>query len=115
MRSRLTLSAVLVSAAALTLWSCAQNNWLELNPEPDVSAPTFHIMGSVKYLDLEGGVFVITDADGTQYNPVNLPDSFKVDKMAVEAEARRRDDLASAAMAGPMVELLRIRARTDGE
>jgi hypothetical protein len=69
------------------------------------------ITGRVEYVDVEGGVFAIVDTDGTRYNPLNLPDSFKVDKMAIEAEARRRDDMVSPAMVGPIIELMRIRAR----
>ena len=103
-----TLSA----AALLAMLSCSgsSHEWVEITPEPSVSAATMRIVGTMAYVDVEGGMFVIRDAAGVQYNPINLPDSFKVDKMAVEADVRQRDDLVSAAMVGPMVELLRIRA-----
>jgi hypothetical protein len=58
---------------------------------------------------------VIRDAGGTQYNPTNLPEPFQVDGKAVEAEARRRDDMASIGMVGPIVELIRIRERAGGD
>ena len=38
----------------------------------------------------------------------------QIHDMGVEAEVRRRDDLVSTAMIGPVVEVLRIRARSDG-
>jgi heat shock protein HslJ len=110
--------AILVPIAALILSSCASTGgkgWAELKPETAGSGPTVHITGTVHHLDLEGGVFVIRDADGTQYNPVNLPDAFRVDGMAVEVDARRRDDMASIGMVGPLVELLRIRSRPGGD
>jgi hypothetical protein len=66
----------------------------------------------VHYLDLEGGLFVIRDAQGVQYNPTNLPETFRRDGMLVEAEAQRRDDMASIGMVGSIVELLRIRLRS---
>jgi hypothetical protein len=101
----------LAIAAATTLVSCGgAHEWLELNPEPDIKAPTFRLVGAVHYLDVEGGIFAIQSTDGTNYNPVNLPESFKVNKMSIEADARVRTDLVSSAMIGPMVELLRIRA-----
>ena len=108
-----TLSA----AALLALLACSASSheWVEITAEPSVSAPTIRLMGTMVYLDVDGGMFVIRDADGTQYNPINLPDSFKVDKMAIEADVRQRDDLVSGSMVGPMIELLRIRAVGDGE
>lgn len=104
----------LVSIAGLGLLSCAtagSNGWVELEPDPAGSGPAFHLRGVVHYLDVEGGLFVIRDAEGTQYNPINLPEAFRVDGMAVEAEARRRDDMASIGMVGPLVEMLRVRSR----
>ena len=106
---------LLTPAAVLVLSSCASTagtGWVALDPpKPTGSGPTFHLTGTVHHMDLEGGLFVIRDAQGTQYSPLNLPDAFRVDGMAVEAEARRRDDMASIGMVGPLVELLRIRSR----
>ncbi|HXS11006.1 MAG TPA: hypothetical protein VN852_13570 [Candidatus Krumholzibacteria bacterium] len=102
------IALALVAAASVV--ACGSHEWLELNPEVDVKAPTFRLTGEVHYVDVEGGIFTIQSTDGTTYNPVNLPDSYKVDKMAVEADARVRTDLVSPAMVGPLVELLRIRA-----
>jgi len=106
---------ILVPVAVLILPSCAStagNGWVELKPpQPAGSGPTFYITGTVHHLDLEGGLFVIRDTEGRQYNPLNLPDAFRVDGMALEADARRRDDMASIGMVGPLVELLRIRSR----
>lgn len=104
-------SLALAFVAASVLTSCSgSHDWLELNPEPKVDAPTFHFTGAVKYVDIEGGVFAVETTDGTKYNVVNLPESYKVDGMAIEAEGRVRTDLVSPAMIGPIVELLRIRA-----
>ena len=104
---------IIILMAALVVSACASTNqWVELTPEPGVESAPFHISGTVKYIDVEGGVFVIQDVDGTRYNPINLPDTFKSDGMSVEAEARRREDLVSAAMIGPIIELLRIRSRS---
>jgi len=102
----------LTPVVAFILAACASsgsNGWVELEPDTPGSGPTFHLEGTVHHLEIEGGLFVIRDAEGTQYNPANLPDEFRGDGMAVEADARRRDDMASIGMVGPIIELLRIR------
>ena len=117
MRCRLcNFRSVLILVAALILPSCAsvgKNGWVELTPQPKGSGPVIHVTGTVHHLALEGGLFVIRDAASTQYNSINLPEAFRVEGMAVEAEARRRDIVASIGMVGPIVELLRIRKRPD--
>ena len=106
---------VLVAAAMTIFTSCAGmggERWVELEtPSPDPGAVE-RIAGTVHHLDVEGGLFVIRDAAGTQYHPTNLPEAFRHEGMAVEADARRRDDMMSIGMVGPMIELLRVRQRS---
>jgi hypothetical protein len=93
------------------LSSCANNagsDWVEATPASAGARATVHISRTVRHLDPEGGLFVIRDVDGTQYNPSNLPGGFQVDGMAVEAQARHRDEIATIGMVGPVVELQRI-------
>jgi len=104
--------------ATLTLAACAgasagggAGRWTELEPESGNDGEVLEVAGTVHQLDIEGGVFVIENAEGTRFNPTNLPEAFKVEGKAVEAEARRRDDVMSLGMVGPIVELLRIRER----
>ena len=89
-----------------------ESGWTEPPAVAAGSASELRISGTVRHLELEGGLFVIRDASGTQYNPLNLPDAYKQDGLAVEVQARRRDDAASIGMVGPMIEILRIRKRT---
>jgi len=108
-------SARLALFGAMALSSCAGSRgpgWVVPQPPPAAAGETFSIIGTVHHLDLEGGVFVIRDASGTQYQPMNLPESFRRDGMLVEAQVQRRDDMASISMVGPLVEVLRIRVRT---
>ena len=86
--------------------------WTEVKHEADGRGEAITLRGTVRHLDLEGGVWVNEDAGGARYTPMNLPDAFQRDGMAVEAEGRRRDDVMSVSMVGPMVELLRIRERS---
>jgi hypothetical protein len=100
----------LALVAGMGVASCSgSHDWIDLNPEPSVNAPEFRLIGAVHYLDVEGGIFAIESSDGTKYNPINLPESYKHDGMPIEADARVRTDLVSPAMIGPMLELLRVR------
>ena len=112
----MTVKHAPIALIAMFLWSCAttkndgESDWTEL----EVTAPgdkAFRVSGTVKFLDLEGGVFVIRDDAGVQYNPTNLPEPFRQDGLSIEADAFRRDGMVSIAMVGPMIELSRIRER----
>ncbi|MHB1328053.1 MAG: hypothetical protein ACYC2K_07610 [Gemmatimonadales bacterium] len=85
--------------------------WVVVEPPPEAAGQAVTIIGTVRHLDLEGGLYVISNADGINYNPTNLPAAFRVDGKPVEAEGRQRDDMASIGMVGPIVELVRIRDR----
>ncbi len=105
--------SVLCFIAVIAISSCANNHeggWVELNPEA-TSGETVHVTGTVHRLELEGGVFVIRDAGGAQYNPINLPESFRREGMAVEVVGRHRGDMASIGMVGIVIEIVRIRER----
>lgn len=103
-------------AMALMLASCASAGtgpWVEVTPEAAAPGTLLPIMGTVQHLDLEGGVYVIRDAEGRTFHPTNLPAAFRVDGLAVEAVARPREDQMSIGMVGQLVELVRIRKRQD--
>jgi heat shock protein HslJ len=109
-----------VACLTLFLAACAgggagreSNPWEDLGPGKE-SGPVFLLGGTVRHVELEGGLFVIDAADGTRYVPTNLPPDYQVDGLALEAEARRRDDMASIAMVAPLVELVRIRKAAAG-
>lgn len=68
-----------------------------------------HIEGTIRHLDLEGGVWVLEGDDGTTWNPTNLPEGFRTEGLEVEAEARIQEDAMSMAMVGPLIEIVRIR------
>lgn len=101
-----------MSLLLFTLAACASSapdEWRQLGTSPQDSAQTLRITGTVRYLDIEGGVHVIVDAQGTRFTPTNLPESFRSDGAQVEVEATRQLDMVSATMVGPLIELVRIR------
>ena len=109
----ISMPIVALLLSACTNVSEKANNWVKLKPESAASGSVLHITGTVHRLDLEGGLFVIRSTEGTQYNPINLPETFRVDAMAIEADAYLRESMASISMVGPIVELIRIRGRSE--
>ena len=103
--------------AALILSACAVTNkdaWVELRSGAATTRTTVQIKGTVVRSDLEGGLYLIRSTEGTNYNPTNLPDAYRVDGQAIQATAQRRDDLVSIGMVGVIVDLVRIRAQSKG-
>ena len=73
----------------------------------DVTTPDLAETGTVRFIDIEGGCWVIETSDAI-YEPTNLPAELRDDGLGVTFQATVRDDLASICMVGQIVELLRI-------
>lgn len=72
--------------------------------EPDIRGT-----GRIVYLDFEGGFFGIIAEDGSRYDPVNLPDEFKVDGLRVSFEAIKTRSQVGFHMWGTLIEIISIR------
>lgn len=76
-----------------------------------VHAPTYansvNFKGTVNYITLEGGFWGIISEDGKKYDPINLEESFKIENMPVEVEARVINS-PSVHMWGKVIEILSI-------
>jgi hypothetical protein len=66
------------------------------------------IEGVVQFVDVEGGCWKIAGNDGVSYEPINLPEEFREDGIAVLFKAKHRRDLDSTCMIGQIIELLSI-------
>jgi hypothetical protein len=88
-----------------------EEEWVVPVPKAAEIGQPIRIVGVVRHLDVEGGVYVIRGMDGVSYDPTNLPQAFQKDGLPVEADARRQDDMMSIHQVGPIVELERIRRR----
>jgi len=112
--------AIAIAAACATTVLAASGcrteppEWVVLSDRPSESGELLHLVGTVEWMNLEGGFFAIRDGDGTTYEVMNLPEQFQKDALPVEARAVSRGDMASIRMVGPIVELVRIRERTGG-
>jgi hypothetical protein len=118
MRQRLQEVAIfpvlmgLLAATACTVieMKVDSEGWTLPAPAPASDAPIIRIIGTVRYVDVEGGQYVIADiVNNTRFNPTNLPREFQEDGTDVEVEARRREGAVSTGMVGPIVDLIRIR------
>ena len=83
--------------------------WVVATPAAEPVGARVHIIGVVRQSELEGGFYAIHGNDGVTYDPTNLPPEFQQDGLQIEAEARRRDDMAGIHQVGPIVQLERIR------
>ena len=102
-----------VVAGMMGMSNCASGgseNWTQVASAPE-GVQLLHISGTVRRVNLEGGLWVIRDPAGTQFNPTNLPEAFRADGTAVEVDARRRDGMVSIGMVGPIIDVIRIRKR----
>jgi hypothetical protein len=67
------------------------------------------VNGTVVFMTFEGGFWAVRGDDDVTYDPMaGLPPAFQVQGLRVRLEGRRRDDVASIHMAGPIVEILTI-------
>ena len=64
--------------------------------------------GKIVFLDFEGGFFGIKADDGSHYDPINLPNEFKIDGLLIEFKAKILHDAISFHMWGEIVELIYI-------
>ena len=102
-------SCVLIGA--LGACSTEGNDWVVTSAAANPTGERIRIIGTVRHYGLEGGFFAIRGDDSVTYDPRNLPDSFRKDGLKVEADARRRTDMAGIHQVGQIVELERIRLR----
>ena len=78
---------------------------------PLASNSEFTINATVQLIPVEGGCWAIKPNDQTTFEPMNLRSAFQRDGLQVTATLRRRDDMGSICMIGPIVEVLDIRTR----
>ncbi len=64
--------------------------------------------GTVKYMDFEGGFYGIIADDGSRYDPMNLPEGFKIDGLRVIFSAIIKRDFVSFHMWGIVIEIIDI-------
>lgn len=75
----------------------------------DMTPPApFSFSGRVVHVTLEGGFFGLVADDGSRYDPMNLPETFRNDGLRVTVKARRVPGAVSIRMWGTIIEVLEI-------
>jgi hypothetical protein len=96
----------IVVVLAMTV-SCASS----ITPTQDVPPGAIRVVGTVSHYSFEGGFWAVRGDDGVTYDPMNgVPPEFQREGLRVELIAKIRNDLGGFHMAGPIVEIISIRA-----
>lgn len=67
------------------------------------------ILGTIQYVELEGGFFGIVTEEGARYFPQYLPFDFKVDGLPVRVDAMLEEQVIGIQMWGVPIRILSIR------
>ncbi|MFX1377185.1 MAG: hypothetical protein ACFFA0_15375 [Promethearchaeota archaeon] len=86
--------------SSFSFWASSKSN----ESEDDIIEST----GKIVYLSFEGGFYGIEANDGNHYDPINLPNEFKIDGLLIVFKAKILRDRISFHMWGEIVELLFI-------
>ena len=65
-------------------------------------------LGTVVYVDIEGGFYGIIDDNDINLDPVNLPETFKVDGLRVHLEFVILDEQESVHQWGTLIEIIDV-------
>ena len=107
-RNSYSLAALLcLVAAAVLACGCTDGG----ADNPDAVSGT----GTVVYNDLEGGFYGILTDDGTRYLPLNLPDAFAEDNLAITFTGIPREEVATIQQWGIPLELTEISSEDTTE
>ena len=72
---------------------------------------TFEISGVVTHVALEGGFFAVVGEGGETFDPVNLPEGFQREGLAVQVTARKLEGAMGIHMHGVLIEIVEIQKR----
>ncbi len=77
-------------------------------PAPPSDLSEEGLLGTIQYLEFEGGFYGIVADNGNNYLPINLGDDYKQDSLRVRFTMRARNDVMTIAMWGQPVEIVQI-------
>lgn len=71
----------------------------------------FTLDATVRFANIEGGCWMLVAGEAMRFEPVGLPDDYKIDGLQVRATLRHRPDMGSYCMIAPLAEVLSISRR----
>ena len=93
--------------AGLALWVLACSGVQEIPPAYEQSPDTIAVDATVQVMNVEGGCWALTVSEQARFQPVNLPEQFRVDGLRVRVTFTHSDAM-SVCMIGPTVTVLTI-------
>lgn len=89
--------------------ACSQDLWRYTIGLTDPQR--FALSATVRFVNIEGGCWTLVASDAMRFEPVGLPDDYKIDGLQVRATLRHRPDMGSYCMIAPLAEVLSISRR----
>lgn len=80
----------------------------EVTPEGPEAEDVVSGVGTIRYIQIEGGFYGLVADDGTQYLPQNLEERFREDGLQVRFRGETVDGVATIQMWGTPLRLLEI-------
>ncbi len=102
-----TRSLIGLMACTLLVLACGKDELVPPNLTVD-DPEAFVIDGTVHFLNIEGGCWVIETQDGARYEPFGMPLEFETDGLRVRAAVKPKRDALSICMVGTLVEVVEI-------
>lgn len=103
----LVLIAVVLSGTLITV-ALLQNNTQPDDENQTDDANTIVGMGTIEFIDLEGGFYGIISDDDQHYLPVDLPEEYQQDGLRISFTLEESEDAFSIFMWGILVEIVDI-------
>lgn len=101
-RESYSIGLLALAAALIVLAGCRSAS--QGGDEEDIVSG----IGTVRFVDLEGGFYGIVGDDGKNYDPMDLSQQFREDGLRIRFEGKIRRDVASAHMWGTIVDITNI-------
>jgi hypothetical protein len=100
-----------MAAAGLLLACGAGDSMSDRQTTPLMPGQIVATQATVRFIDLEGGCWVIETGSGRRYQPVNLASGLRTDGLEVNVVMRDAPGVASLCQVGPLVTLDSISPR----
>lgn len=117
------LKPAILIFVSLLLMACDSSTMVEgpqpqqpTTGQPSVTQPPpgrppqsrLYFQATVIFLDLEGGLYLLEDQQGSRYEPINLAEPYRQAGLQVAVSAEARPDQVSIGMAAPLIEIIGI-------
>lgn len=77
-------------------------------PPSQMPQSRLYFQARVIFLDLEGGLYLLEDQQGSRYEPINLEEPYRKAGLRVAVSAETRPNQVSIGMAAPLIEIIAI-------